>query len=156
MYFTYKNIYSKIFLLISPNFLNYKCYEIQPYCIERRRKMTMKTNWSTALFGKPFEGITTNRIDQGNLTIYRYTIESHASFPLHRHPEEQTVVVINGSCTLRTDEKSMELGVGDLVHSVSMEPHGITAGDNGVVFLNIITPRRTEDRTEYLEKYCQQ
>jgi quercetin dioxygenase-like cupin family protein len=113
--------------------------------------LTIKANWSSAIRGNPFKGITTERIDQGSLTIYRYSIESGASFPLHRHPEEQTVVVMNGRCTLRTDKQTIELAAGDLIHSVSMEPHGITAGEDGVVFLNIITPRRTEDRTEYLE-----
>lgn len=112
--------------------------------------MSIKTQWSTAQIENPFQGITTHRIDQGNLTIVRYTLESNASFPLHRHPEEQTVVVIGGSCTLRTVQETLELTEGDLIHSVSMEPHGITAREGGVVFLNIITPRRKENRTEYL------
>jgi quercetin dioxygenase-like cupin family protein len=123
------------------------------YKMNGGKMMAIKANWSTATKGNPFQGITTHRIDQGNLTIYRYSLEGTASFPLHRHPEEQTVVVMEGSCTLKTDQQSIDLFVGDLVHSVSMEPHGITAGKDGVVFLNIITPRRTEDRSEYLETF---
>lgn len=113
--------------------------------------MSIKAQWPTAQKKNPSKGITTHRIDQGNLTIVRYTFESNASFPLHRHPEEQTVVIISGSCTMRTEQETLELTDGDLVHCSPMEPHGIKAGDDGTVFLNIITPRRTEDRTEYLE-----
>jgi quercetin dioxygenase-like cupin family protein len=112
--------------------------------------MSKKAQWSTAKTALPFQGITTQRIDQGNLTIVRYHLERNASFPLHRHPEEQSVVVIEGNCTLRTEQDTLELSAGDLVHCSSMEPHGITAGDEGVIFLNIVTPRRTEDRTEYI------
>lgn len=109
------------------------------------------SNWSTAREGAPQPGIRTHRIDAGNLTIVRYSFEPNASFPLHRHPEEQTIVMLAGSCTLRTDRGRVQLAADDVAYSAPMEPHGVVAGPEGVVFLNIITPRRAQDRTEYLE-----
>jgi hypothetical protein len=53
--------------------------------MNRREKMTIKAQWSTAQKTIPFQGITTHRIDQGNLTIIRHALESNSSFPLNRH-----------------------------------------------------------------------
>lgn len=91
------------------------------------------------------------RVDAGELTLVRYEFEPRANFPLHRHPEQQIVVIFRGSCRIRSGETARALKQGDVAFSPSMEPHGITAGEDGVVFLNIISPRRTRDRTEYLE-----
>ena len=107
--------------------------------------------WSEAEVSNPVEGVTSRRIDQGDATYVRYRFEPHASFPLHRHPGAQTVIVLSGGCRFRSGEETHELTEDDVVYSPSMEPHGINAGDEGVEFLNIITPRRTEDNTEYLE-----
>lgn len=113
--------------------------------------MSELTNWSNGIEKHPFPGITTKRIDLGNLTMVQYSFESNCTFPLHRHPEEQVVMIESGSCTMKTDKGTYELKAGDVAFNPSMEPHGITSGDQGVVFVNLLTPRRTKDLIEYLE-----
>ncbi|MEH7253599.1 dimethylsulfonioproprionate lyase family protein [Neobacillus niacini] len=113
--------------------------------------MAERTCWSEGVLKNPVEGITTERVDQGDLTMVKYSFEPNKTFPMHRHPEEQVVVILQGSCTLKAGDQSYELSVGDIAFNPSMEPHGITSGAKGVVFLNIITPRRTQDLIEYLD-----
>jgi quercetin dioxygenase-like cupin family protein len=113
--------------------------------------MAELTSWSKGIVKNPVPGITTERVDQGDITMVKYTFEPHKTFPLHRHPEEQVVVVIQGSCTLRAGDNTYQLSAGDIGFNPSMEPHGITSGSDGVVFLNLIAPRRTKDQIEYLE-----
>lgn len=113
--------------------------------------MTIKTNWSLAKIDMPFKGISTQRIDQGNMTIVQYNMEGNAVFPYHRHPEEQVVIILGGSCKMRTEAITLELSVGDVIYTGPLEPHGITANDDGVTFLNIITPQRKENFLEFLE-----
>ncbi|MBM4764877.1 dimethylsulfonioproprionate lyase family protein [Bacillus sp. B15-48] len=113
--------------------------------------MAELTCWEKGITKNPVQGITTERVDQGNMTMVKYSFEPNKTFPLHRHPEEQVVVVLKGSCTMRAGDKSYELKVGDIAFNPSMESHGITSGSEGVVFVNLITPLRTQDLIEYLE-----
>lgn len=113
--------------------------------------MAEQTCWTEGIVKHPVEGITTERVDQGDLTMVKYTFEPNRTFPLHRHPEAQVVVVLEGSCTMIAGDKRYKLSAGDIAFNPSMEPHGITSSHEGVVFLNLITPRRTNDQIEYLE-----
>ncbi len=114
--------------------------------------MAEPDRWSGADLSRPVEGVTSRRIDQGDVTYVRYRFDPGASFPLHRHPGSQTVVVLRGECRFRSGGETFDLTSDDLVFTPSMEPHGIDAGKEGVELINVITPRRTEDNTEYLEE----
>lgn len=108
-------------------------------------------NWMNGSSNTPFPGITSERVDLGNMTIVNYRFEPHASFPAHRHPEEQVVIVLSGTCTMEAGGHTYELTAGSMVVNPSMEWHSITSGDDGVAFLNLITPRRSGNTIEYLK-----
>ncbi len=109
------------------------------------------TSWAEAAVRRPVPGIATERVDLGDMTVVKYTFEPHCTFPLHRHPEGQVVIVLQGSCTMAAGDGTVALEAGGIAYNPPMEPHGITSGSEGVVFLNLITPCRSgENVIEYL------
>ena len=80
--------------------------------------------------------------DQIMLSVVR--IEPNASGSIHSHPEEQWGVVLEGSCVRIQQGEEIECEVGDFWCSPGNVVHGIRAGENGCVVLDIFSPHREE------------
>lgn len=113
--------------------------------------MSDTTGWQAGRHKNPYPGIESSTVDYGVATFVHYRFAPHARFPLHRHPEAQTVIVLQGSIVCRTPGRERTLGAGELIACEAWEPHGITAGADGAEFINVVVPLRTVDRTEVLE-----
>jgi quercetin dioxygenase-like cupin family protein len=92
---------------------------------------------------EPYEGLRRRTFDSAGSTVNEYSFEPGASFPIHRHPEEQVTLILEGSVELAVegDRSILEAGGWSVVGG-DVE-HGITAGPDGARILAIITPRRT-------------
>jgi unsaturated pyranuronate lyase len=92
---------------------------------------------------EPYEGLRRRTFDSAGSTVNEYSFEPGASFPIHRHPEEQVTLILEGSVelTVEGDTSILEAGAWSVVGG-DVE-HGITAGPDGARILAIITPRRT-------------
>lgn len=66
----------------------------------------------------------------------------HSIGPLHSHPEEQWGVLLEGECVRIQNDEEVLVEVGDLWHTPSGVPHGVRAGANGCVILDIFSPPR--------------
>lgn len=90
----------------------------------------------------PQPGVTTRRLDYAQMTVVLYEFEPNAVFPLHHHPEEQLVVVLDGSGTITVGDRDLTLKTGDSAVAGSNMPHGCRAGAQGLRMLNILSPAR--------------
>lgn len=108
------------------------------------------STWDQAEEKTPFMGVRTRRVDQGSLTLIRYSMEPKIEYPMHRHPGEQTLLILEGGCELEAAHQVLSLSPGDIAYTPSMEPHRITAGKMGVVFVAMINPKRDESSVEFL------
>jgi quercetin dioxygenase-like cupin family protein len=90
----------------------------------------------------PQPGITTRRVDLHQMTVFHYTFEPGARFPIHHHTEEQLVVVLSGVANFTAEGQAYSLKAGDSLHAAPNVPHGCTSGPEGCTFLNILAPRR--------------
>jgi quercetin dioxygenase-like cupin family protein len=91
---------------------------------------------------EPYPGLRRRTFDSAGATVNEYSFEPCASFPLHRHPQEQITLVLDGEVEMTIAGGSSRLSVG--AWSV-VEPdveHGITAGPQGARILAIVVPRR--------------
>ena len=93
---------------------------------------------------RPYEGIERRALHSDGASVYWYRFEPGASFPQHRHVQEQMTIVQEGTITLRTPEGVQKLDAGSWVVTPPWEEHGITAQDGGARFTIILTPRRAE------------
>ena len=91
---------------------------------------------------EPYEGLRRRTFDSAGSTVNEYAFEPGVSFPLHRHPEEQITLVLEGSVEWTVDGATSTLGAGAWSVVGPGVEHGITAGPEGARIVAIITPRR--------------
>lgn len=90
----------------------------------------------------PYRGVTTRRRDFAQMTVVLYEFDPNASFPLHHHPEEQLVVMLDGTCNFTVGDQMLHLSEGESTLAPPGVPHGCHAGPMGCLFLNILAPKR--------------
>ncbi|NBT39182.1 MAG: cupin domain-containing protein [Alphaproteobacteria bacterium] len=88
------------------------------------------------------EGVTTRIFpgDQAMISVVR--IEPHARGRLHAHPEEQWGLMLEGSAVRIQDGVEVPVKKGDFWRTPGHMEHGIVAGPEGAVILDIFAPPR--------------
>ena len=54
--------------------------------------------------------------------------------PPHQHPEEEIMLVTDGTGVITVETKSYEVGAGSMMYCSAQRMHGITAGAHGLTF----------------------
>jgi mannose-6-phosphate isomerase-like protein (cupin superfamily) len=54
--------------------------------------------------------------------------------PPHQHPEEEIMLVTEGTGVITVETKSYEAGAGSMMYCSAQQIHGITAGPHGLTF----------------------
>ncbi|GAP64186.1 hypothetical protein ARMA_2609 [Ardenticatena maritima] len=80
--------------------------------------------------------------DQMTVTVVEF--EPHAAVPEHRHPAEQTTIVIEGSLIFTLDGETRTLRPGELVVVPGNVPHAAKAGPEGAKVVDAFSPARPE------------
>jgi quercetin dioxygenase-like cupin family protein len=99
-------------------------------------------SFGTLAAEEPFPGVVRRGFSSEHATVNRYRFAPGASFPTHRHPQEQITVIEEGEVELTTAEGDRRLSAGDWTVFAGDAEHGLRAGDSGAVILAIIVPRR--------------
>jgi quercetin dioxygenase-like cupin family protein len=111
--------------------------------------MALSPETSTSWERVPAEsvgGLVSRRIVEGrNCTLLRYVYQPGAVFPVHRHPEEQITLVLEGRLEFTVREAATVVGPGEFLRLGPDTPHGArVVGDRPVVSLNFFSPARSE------------
>ena len=91
---------------------------------------------------EPFPGVRRFAFDTERATVTRYEFEPGATFPLHRHPQEQITLIEAGDVAFTIDGAVERLGPGGYSVVGAEVEHGITAGAGGARFVAIVIPAR--------------
>jgi quercetin dioxygenase-like cupin family protein len=97
---------------------------------------------------EPYPGIVRQSFSSEGATVSRYTFSPRASFPLHRHAQEQITLVEQGSVEMTIDGVPTTVGAGGFSVVPGNVEHGITAGNSGARIVAVVVPRR-ERSDEY-------
>ena len=62
-----------------------------------RRRMNQLGTFERLPIEEPFPGLRRRTFDGSGATVNEYCFEPGASFPLHRHPQEQITLVVDGT-----------------------------------------------------------
>ena len=90
----------------------------------------------------PYPGVTRRIVDTAAATVNRYDFEPRATFPRHRHPQQQITLVLGGSVVLTVGDRTRHLAAGDYSVVPPEVEHSISAGDHGASFVAMIVPAR--------------
>ena len=120
---------------------------IETHDVGARRRL-MPTSPPAPAVQTPYPGIRRRMFDGVQTTVAEYTFEPGATFPLHRHPQEQIVVVRHGELRLTVAGEERVLAAGQWSLIAGDVDHGITAAAQGAEFLAILAPRRGPGETQ--------
>lgn len=90
------------------------------------------------------EGINTRIVCGEHVMLSVVRLDPGARSSLHHHPEEQWGVLLEGSCTRVQGGQEAEMRPGDFWHTPGNVPHGIKAGPQGALILDVFAPPRPE------------
>lgn len=91
---------------------------------------------------EPFPGVNRNAFSSAHSTVTSYNFEPGGTFPIHRHPEEQVTLILEGTVHFTVDGVEHKLGPGEWSVIDGGIEHGITAGADGARFIAIVSPAR--------------
>jgi quercetin dioxygenase-like cupin family protein len=94
---------------------------------------------------RPYEGVSRRKFSSDHSTFTAYEFAPGATFPIHRHSNEQVTLIQEGELEFTIDGTPKRMGPGEWSVIPGGIPHGITAGDEGARFVAIVTPRRQSD-----------
>jgi quercetin dioxygenase-like cupin family protein len=93
----------------------------------------------------PYPGIRRRTVHSGRATVTEYTFDPGATFPRHRHPQEQVTLVEGGEVRLTADGATEVLRPGAWSIIDGGVEHGVTAGPAGARIVAVLSPRRDDD-----------
>lgn len=90
----------------------------------------------------PAPGVHLQPVAGDRLLLSRARFEPHSEAPVHTHDEEQMGMVLSGSGDFELDGETRRVGPGDVYHAPPGVPHGLRAGAEGCVVLDVFSPPR--------------
>ena len=90
----------------------------------------------------PYPGIVRRTIHSERMTLSEYTFMPGATFPLHRHAQEQVTLIEAGAVRLTAGGATETFAAGAWSVMPAGVEHGITAGPDGARIVAILSPRR--------------
>jgi quercetin dioxygenase-like cupin family protein len=93
---------------------------------------------------EPFPGVSRRRLDSPRATVTFYEFDPGASFPLHKHSQEQITLIERGEVDLTVAENTRRMRADDWSWVPPNVNHGLIAGPQGARLLAIVVPRRPD------------
>ena len=90
----------------------------------------------------PYPGIVRRTFHSERMTFSEYTFTSGATFPLHRHTQEQVTLIEAGEVRLTAGGTAETLAAGAWSVMPAGVEHGVTAGPDGARIVAVLSPRR--------------
>ncbi len=91
-----------------------------------------------------WKNITARRVQGERITMAIVEFEPDAVVPEHRHPNEQSGMVIQGEVSFRIGDEERRLGPGGTWRILGEVPHAVVAGPDGAVVIDAFTPIRSD------------
>tara|TARA_B100001971_G_scaffold129253_1_gene119268 strand:- start:137 stop:529 length:393 start_codon:yes stop_codon:yes gene_type:complete len=90
------------------------------------------------------EGITTRIFSGENVMLSVVKLEPNSAGTVHRHPEEQWGVLLEGECVRIQGDEELTMKAGDFWYTPCGVSHGIRTAEIGATVLDIFSPPREE------------
>lgn len=81
------------------------------------------------------------------------TMKAGSTFPLHSHPEEQIMIVVEGYCDEVIEDKVYRISKGDVIWLPSHVKHGAFVRDVDCKAIDVFSSRREDYRDKFLTQH---
>jgi quercetin dioxygenase-like cupin family protein len=92
-------------------------------------------------------------LETRHLTISFLTMKANSRFELHKHDQEQCMIVISGYCDEVIEDKIYRLQKGDVVFLPSGISHGAFIRDEDCEVIDVFSPHREDYHEKYLAQH---
>lgn len=89
-----------------------------------------------------YPGVVRRSFTSDKATVTRYSFAPGATFPLHRHPQQQTTLIEAGDVKMTVGDHAEPMSAGDWSVIEADVEHGIRGGAGGAQVLAIVIPPR--------------
>ncbi|MDR7554945.1 MAG: cupin domain-containing protein [Armatimonadota bacterium] len=100
--------------------------------------------WATV-----YPGVRRRQVDAARMTMTLYRFDPGGRFPLHRHPQEQLVVVLEGALTFTGAGQAVTVVPEHVLVVPPDVPHEAVAGPAGALVVSVVAPAR-RSATDYV------
>jgi quercetin dioxygenase-like cupin family protein len=90
------------------------------------------------------EAVRARKIEGRSITLAVVELAPGATVPSHQHVQEQLGICITGTVTFTVGDETRELGPGGTWRAHSNVSHGVTAGPEGAVVIDVFAPTRDD------------
>jgi quercetin dioxygenase-like cupin family protein len=97
------------------------------------------------------EAVRARKVEGRNITLAVVELAPGAVVAEHRHPQEQLGICVTGSVTFTVGDETRQLGPGGTWRALSNVPHGVTAGPDGAVVIDVFAPIRDDWHFPFLK-----
>ncbi len=104
--------------------------------------MSVRGNFERLPADEVYEGVLRRSFSSEQATVTSYTFAPGATFPPHRHPQEQITLIESGDIEMSVGDHVESLSAGDWSVVEGDLEHGIRAGTEGARIVAIVIPRR--------------
>lgn len=94
-------------------------------------------------------GVRRRIVGAERMTVTTYRFAPGGRFPKHSHPQEQTVMVEEGSITFASPTQTVTVDRGQVLIIPPDVPHEAVAGSDGAVLVSAVAPAR-RSATDYV------
>ncbi|MGH2869559.1 MAG: cupin domain-containing protein [Solirubrobacteraceae bacterium] len=89
-----------------------------------------------------YAGVVRRTFTSDKATVTRYSFDPGATFPLHRHPQQQITLIEVGEVEMTVADHAAPMSAGDWSVIEADVEHGIRGGPGGAQVLAIVIPAR--------------
>lgn len=93
--------------------------------------------WTTV-----YPGVRRRQVDATRMTMTIYRFDPGGRFPLHHHPQEQLVVVLEGAVTFAGAGQTVTVAPEHVLIVPPDVPHEAVAGPTGALVVSVVAPAR--------------
>ncbi len=99
------------------------------------------------------EGSNSHLVRGSNAMLSFLTMKAGSVFELHAHPEEQIMVVLEGTCDEVIEDKIYRVGPGDVLRLPSNVRHGAFIRDVDCKVIDVFSPARSDYAAKFRDQH---
>jgi quercetin dioxygenase-like cupin family protein len=93
---------------------------------------------------KIWDGVRGRAVTGAQAALVHLVLDADAVVPEHRHPHEQTGILLDGSLRFTVGGETKDLKPGDMWVIPGDTPHDVVAGPNGATLVELFAPPRDD------------